>query len=372
MIKKALLLLCALFLQVQAEAQTLLADSILIDGSYRHYLLYVPPAYTPGTPAPLVINMHGLGSNDTEQLYYSNLMPLADTAGFLIACPQGNLLFGIRYWNAGFGGTDDDVAFISNLIDSISAAYTVDAGRVYATGMSNGGYMSYFLACHLSSRIAAVASVTGSMLPGIPDGCTPGRAVPVMQIHGTADSTVPYFGGATSIAVDTLVQFWVNNNHCNPVPVMTPVPDLIPTDGSTAEHYVYNDGDQGSSVELYKIIGGGHTWPGSPFILGVTNQDFNASAEIWRFFSQYTLPPFLGLEPNATARAPLPAYPNPATEMIRIAAPMQGMATLYDISGRILLTTTTQQLNIRLLPKGVYLLQYRSGGKMITEKVVKQ
>ena len=362
----------ALCFSLQAGAQVLLEDSIATSTGYRHFLFYVPASYTPGTAAPLVINMHGLGSNDTQQLYYSNFMPIADTAGFLMVLPQGNQVMGTTYWNAGFGGPDDDVSFISNLIDTLRLGYNIDSNRIYATGMSNGGYMSYFLACHLPDRIAAIASVTGSIVPGGTSLCTPGRAVPVMQFHGTADATVPYLGGSLNIPVDSLIRFWVGNNHCDTMPVVTEVPDAVTSDGSTATHYVYSGGDNGSTVEFYKINGGEHTWPGSPFTIGVTNQDVAASAEIWRFFSQYSLTEFLGVPQTVKGQRHQPAYPNPAISSIQIAAPLQGNATLSDMAGRVLLQSASQQLDVSRLPKGIYLLQYQSGGTRIAEKIVKE
>ena len=113
--------------------------------------------------------------------------------------------------------------------------------------------------------------------------------MPVMQIHGTADPTVSYTGGGGSVGIEDLVSYWVQFNNCATLPAFTPVPDISTTDGCTAEHYVYENGDAGSTVEFFKIIDGAHTWPGTAFAFGVTNQDISASKEIWRFFSQYRL-----------------------------------------------------------------------------------
>ena len=290
MVKKIMVLLAVLFgAGIGADAQVTITDSFLVDGRYRSYRLYVPAGDT-FSARPLIINMHGLGSNAFQQQFYSGLMPIADTAGFLLVMPQGNKARR-AYWSVGFEGMTvvDDVRFLSALIDTISARYPVDAGRVYATGMSNGGYMAYMLALKLSHRIAAVASVTGSIVPGEVPRRGPAMAVPVLQIHGTADASVPYGGSDYGLPIDSLMQFWVRRNGCKPEPEMRALPDTNSTDGSTVEHYVWSGGKDGVRVELFKVKGGGHTWPGAPISIGVTNRDFSAAQEIWRFFRRYRL-----------------------------------------------------------------------------------
>ncbi|MBK9457533.1 MAG: hypothetical protein IPO24_19130 [Bacteroidetes bacterium] len=139
--------------------------------------------------------------------------------------------FGIRYWNIfGAPGTGvDDVAFLSALIDSLDAEYNIDLNRVYSTGMSNGGFMSHALACELSNRIAAIASVTGSIDKDRMPFCDPQHNTPVMQIHGTADETVPYDGNFEFLPVDSVVSYWVKQNHCDATPEFTEVRILLPS-----------------------------------------------------------------------------------------------------------------------------------------------
>ena len=117
--------------------------------------------------------------------------------------------------------------------------------------------------------------------------CVPSRVVPVMQIQGTADKTVPYLGSNLMLPIDTLVNFWVKKNKCTLKPVVDTVPDVNKADSCKAIHYLYKDGSQGATCEFYKIVGGGHTWPGAPYKIGVTNQDFNASEKIWLFFTNH-------------------------------------------------------------------------------------
>jgi polyhydroxybutyrate depolymerase len=143
--------------------------------------------------------------------------------------------------------------------------------------------MSYQLACELSDRIAAIASVTGSMNMGWFNSCNPNHPMPIMEIHGTADGNVPY------ATIPSIMDFWANFNNCNSSAIVTNVLNTSTTDGCTAEHQIWENGNNGSTVEHYKIIGGEHSWPGALFPNGVTNQDIDASEKIWEFFSKYDI-----------------------------------------------------------------------------------
>lgn len=369
---KIKIFLTGLFIQTSlfVFSQTTVVDSIFSGGIYRSYRLYIPAAYTGATDWPLVFDLHGYTSNASQQQYYSNFMPIADTAHFLVAYPQGTTSNGQPYWNAGQGGANDAL-FISDLINTLTGNYSVDASSIYSCGMSNGGYMSHSLACVLNDKIAAIASVTGSMFTTQYISCNPGRPVPVMQISGTADATVPYIGAIGTLHVDTVVQYWVLNNNCNTTPAFSNVPNTSFTDGCTAEHYVYSGGTNGATCELYKIIGGGHTWPGAPFIVGITNQDFNASLKIWLFFKKYKLSQFTGLR-EAQNESDITIYPNPATSSITI----KGMdknttAVVMDLNGKRMMETTSTELDITTLPKGIYSLLLTSGKQLIIRKLVK-
>jgi polyhydroxybutyrate depolymerase len=266
----------------------------------RDYILYVPTSYSAGNEAPLLFNFHGYTSNAWQQAFYSNFNTVADDEGFIIVYPEGTLdNTGTSHWNVGWGGsTVDDIGFTSALIDSISADYSINQDRVYSTGMSNGGFMSYQLACELSDRIAAIASVTGSMNMGWFNSCNPNHPMPIMEIHGTADGNVPY------ATIPSIMDFWANFNNCNSSAIITNVPNTSTTDGCTAEHKIWENGNNGSTVEHYKIIGGEHSWPGALFPNGVTNQDIDASEKIWEFFNKYDingLIPPTAIEDNYTS-----------------------------------------------------------------------
>lgn len=344
---RTLVVLLSLAFAGQLAAQSTLSGTIQSGGLTREYLLYVPASYQPGTPAPLVLNLHGYSSNNVEQLLYGDFRPIADTAGFLLVCPNGTLdNQGQRFWNTFLGNSPvDDVAFLSGLIDTLAAEYDIDPNRIYSTGMSNGGFMSYSLACELSDRITAIASVTGSMIQSRLNACDPGRPVPVMEIHGTADNTVPYNGSAinTFVAIPTLVAAWAMKNGCDPTPVTTAVPNTSTTDGCTAERQLFANGDNGSTVEHFKVNGGGHTWPGAIFPIGVTNQDFSASREIWRFFSQYRLDALTTATYTPEMNAGWSVFPNPAQDYALLQPAGDQVAQqirVFDAFGR--LQTTLQ------------------------------
>ena len=271
-------------------SQQTINDTIVHDGLNRNFILYVPASYTPGTPVPLVFNFHGYTSNAEQQMLYGDFRTIADTAGFILVHPNGTIdNTGSTHWNSGWGTGIDDVGFTSAMIDSIAAEYSIDLGRVFSTGMSNGGFMSYHLACELSNRIAAIASVTGTMTIIGPSSCNPSHPTPIMEIHGTADPTVPYDGNSTMTPIPVVLMHWLGFNNCSPDAVVTPVPDINQIDGCTADHLLYPGGDNGTEVEHYRINDGGHTWPGAIFPIGVTNYDFNASEKIWQFFAQYDI-----------------------------------------------------------------------------------
>jgi polyhydroxybutyrate depolymerase len=298
------------------SAQTL-TGAFSYDGVNRNYRLYVPAAYDGSEPWPLVFNLHGYTSNAQQQELYSQMNAVADTGRFLLCYPNGVN----ASWNVGLpgGSSADDVGFINALLDTLSANYAIDPLRVYSCGMSNGGFMSYKLACELSDRIAAVASVTGSMVPAATAACSPTRPVPVLEIHGTADLIVPYNGLAnTSISIADLLDFWVDKNGCTGAPEIIPIPNTVLTDGSTAELIQYNDCEEGSEVWHYKVTGGGHTWPGAALIVGVTNQDFKASPAIWEFFLRHKLPEGPSAVGAPRTLSGVEVFPNPFSETLNL------------------------------------------------------
>lgn len=359
-----------------ASAQQTINGTIEHGGLTREYILYVPASYSQGNEAPLVMNFHGYTSNASQQIFYGDFRPIADTAGFLLLCPNGTPdNQGINHWNVGWGGsTVDDVSFVSALLDSLSANYSINQNRIYSTGMSNGGFFSYKLACEMSDRITAIASVTGSMVNATMSSCSPNHPMPAMQIHGTNDPTVPYNGNPTMAMapIEDVVNHWVSFNNCADIPVSLDLPNTSTTDGSTVTHFVYSGGTNNSTVEFYKVIDGGHTWPGSSINLPSTNQDFSASKEIWRFFSRYSLGDLVSLEEGSINQFEI--YPNPSSDEIKLVGIDADFDKIQILStdGRLIDEFPfSSEINVSELNEGTYFIQL-VGATTSSVKFIKQ
>ena len=345
-------------------AQETIYASLTHDGIQRDYILYIPELYDGSSDVPLILNFHGFGSNATQQMFYGDFRDIADTEGFLLVHPEGTTFIGNQFWNVGFPGissTIDDVGFTEALINELAASYAIDLDRVYATGMSNGGFMSFLLACQLSEKIAAVASVTGAMTQDTFDNCNAQRPVPALQIHGTEDDVVLYNGNTLSLSIADIITYWVDHNNCETTPTTTTLPDIDPSDGSTIEHSVYEAGDNGITTEHMKVIGGGHTWPGSVINTGGTNQDIDASMEIWLFFSRYDINGLLSTDDFENNQVTI--YPNPTQSKIKMSLNFSKEVDykLFSPLGEQLMTGTitssNEEIDISYLPSNIYFLK---------------
>ena len=280
-----------------ADSRTAEEHFIKVDGIQRRYLLHLPPGWTQQTKAPLVLMLHG-GGGTPEHTGARELDKYGDPKGFMIAYPEGLN----RSWNDGRlikGRPYDDVGFLSALIDELVQKYNADPKRVYVTGMSNGGFMSFTLACRIPDKIAAIAPVVASMGPGAIEDCHPKRSIPVLMINGTADPLVKFEGGkvlrregSEAEPISRVVAFWRNQacGAAKPPIKLERLPDLDPNDGSTVE--IERVPCPGGEIVNYTVKGGGHTWPGGiqympASIVGSLNRDFNASAAIVDFFSKH-------------------------------------------------------------------------------------
>lgn len=361
------------------KAQTSLFGTIVSDGIVRDYKIYVPAIYDGTTAVPLVFNFHGYGSNYIEQEQYGDFRAIADTANFIVVQPNGTPdNFGTLAWNTFGNSSTNDILFIDNLIDSLRASYNIDTTAIYSTGMSNGGFMSYELACQLSNRIAAVASVTGSITTSYLALCNAQHPMPVMQIHGTADGTVPYAGNILFQPIENVINYWVQFNNCDSNAIFNAVPDLITTDNCTAEHYVYSGGDNGVEVEFYKIIGGGHSWPGAPINLNTTNMDFQANQEIWRFFRKYKLNGSIvtSKQTLSSNQNDFDVFPNPSNGaiIIKFRDDKQRKIQLSNALGELTEDYFSNSNQMEVIPtrQGVYFITIiESDGSAQTKRLVK-
>ncbi len=274
-------------------------------GQQRSFYVHVPPGYTPGTPTPLVLALHGGGGRARNMAQLSNFNREADRAGFLVVYPEGI----DNHWNDGRGVESyrahreniDDVGFLTQLVAHLASRYSVDRTRVYATGASNGGLMSNRLGCERAEVFAAIAPVIGSMAAPIAARCRPSRALPVLLINGTEDQLVPWNGEEVRfgrrklgkiVSIPALAGFWAAHNGCAPQPQATMLPDADPNDGTRVLRHRYSGCRESASVELYEVQGGGHTWPmGLKYLpeslIGRTSQDIDASRVISDFFAAH-------------------------------------------------------------------------------------
>ena len=266
--------------------------SLVSSDETRDYLLYVPKSYDRTKPTPLVISMHGAALWGAAQKETSQWNRVADREGFIVVYPSGVRGNGPRIWREDNEvGLAKDVRFISELIDTLEAAYNIDPIRIYANGLSNGGGMSFALSCKLSDRIAAVGLVASAQL--MPwEWCTDHRPVSMIDFHGTADPQVPYDGGKTWVAPMrfpkqvTWAANWARRNRCAP----------NPTDSAVAgdvTRRAYTSCADDATVVLYTIKGGGHSWPGGKplpeWFVGTTTNSIDATNLMWAFFREHRL-----------------------------------------------------------------------------------
>lgn len=248
--------------------------TIEVDGTQRKYILYTPEDYTEDQSYPLLFAFHGLGGNMNSSYNNSQLHLIAEREKFILVHPEG---LSAR-WNVLSVSDNIDLDFVRQLLLSLQQEFNIDANRIYSTGMSNGGYFSFLLACELTDQIAGIASVTGLMFKPVLNQCNPSKPISILQIHGTADDVVDYNN------VAAVLDFWKVHNNTNADPIISEIPDIDPNDASSAERFVYNCGQNSAEVHHIKITGGGHDWPGHK-----GNMDINASEVVWDFLKDYTL-----------------------------------------------------------------------------------
>lgn len=266
--------------------------SLVSSGETREYLLYVPRSYDRVQPTPLVISLHGAGLWGAAQQQISQWNEEADRQGFIVVYPSGLGRGGPRSWRAGQGeGLQTEVRFFSELIDTLSARYNIDPTRIYANGLSNGGGMSFVLSCTLADRIAAVGLVGAAHL--IPwSWCPDQRPVPMIAFHGTADNAALYYGGVSWVTPQRMPSIprwtakWAKRNGCAAIHVESAV-------AADVMKIEYPNCADSAAVVLYRIEGGGHTWPGGPpmpgWFVGTTSTGVNATHAMWEFFRAHPL-----------------------------------------------------------------------------------
>ena len=283
-----LLLLATCFpLLALAQVQTLQHKDVK-----RRYIVYTPPAYhsAPQQAFPVVFNFHGGGMTMAEQMLYTQMNRAADRHGFIVVYPQGIK----QDWNVGFGmdylaGTDD-VGFTQAMLDKLKQHYRIDARRVYATGLSRGGFFALRLAAELPQQFAAVASVGATRPEPVVAHHGKPEKVGMLLIHGTADQVVLYQGKAGGyLSADDTLRYWAKVNAI----ATNPPPRLLPAaTGDDLKVSLLEQANGQQSVALVTIDGGGHTWPGADAFniglpIGKTSRSIDANEVMWEFFGRH-------------------------------------------------------------------------------------
>jgi polyhydroxybutyrate depolymerase len=276
----------------------------------RWYYENVPSTASATKPSPLVVDLHGYSEGATVHRLMSGLSTLGEREGFITVTPQGQ--GPVPRWDTALTKSPD-VAFIGAMLDQVEAQRCIDLNRVYVAGLSNGAFMTSAMACVYADRFAAAAPVAGIQAV---KGCKPARPVPVVTFHGTADGYVSYTGGLGKDAlnlpaadgsgkklgeagglpkeatngptVPEATKAWAKRNGCVTTAKRTKV-------SSDVTRFAYSGCKGGAEVQLYRVTGGGHTWPGSAFskqvgaLVGKTTMTIDADTIMWKFFQAHPL-----------------------------------------------------------------------------------
>lgn len=357
------LLICFLLFPAMLSAQQS-TNNLDFEGQNRTYIQYIPNSYDGSEPVAVIISLHGLGDN-MNNFSQVGFHDVADTENIIVVTPQALVdpFLSATAWNSGAGlGTFvlnanvNDVGFLSAIIDTLSNNYNIDLTRIYATGFSMGGFMSNRLACELGDRIAAIASVAGTIGVGIT--CEPSRAIPTCHFHGTADQTVPYEGNQYGNDAEPLFEFWSSNNNCAVRLDSTSSADIV-ADGITITKFTrYQNCDDNAITVFYRADGAAHNWLYTPA------NDIDYTTEIWNFFSDKTHPnPKSGL--NELNTITFEMFPNPAQNTLNIQLAQQQspvQIAIYNVLGEKMMFkqgVSAQQitLDISMLNPGSYVVQ---------------
>ncbi|MBS1990542.1 MAG: hypothetical protein JSS83_08495 [Cyanobacteria bacterium SZAS LIN-3] len=287
------------------------ADTVSVDGVNRSYRVHIPACYDRSRATPVVLAFHGLGMNAVAMLGMSGFNGLSERKNFIVVYGEGLN----NRWNEGTGGVDD-IGYVSEVLKKLGRAVNIDQRRIYACGISNGGFFAQRVGCALADKIAAVGVVSSSMMASSASMGSSNR-MPIVFFLGTEDPLLPWGDGRNKalgklgetlglsglgsidsplarvgglMSVPEMINFWTGVNGCGGSPSVTQLPNTNAKDGTTVKKETYGSGD----VTLYVIEGGGHTWPGmlevSAFtdICGTTSQDIDASELMWEFFQRHS------------------------------------------------------------------------------------
>lgn len=377
MIRILFLLLLSLSGISHLIGQVNVIETLFYQNIQRNYIVHLPPGYSFDQAVPVVIVLHG-GSGTYQNVQgFTQMNTVSNANGFLVVYPQGAGVAPPGFsWADGRGTSADldgidDVGFIDRLIDTLNQDYLIDLDRIYVCGFSNGGFMTQRLGCELADRFAAIGSLGCSMDTSLHAQCQPSRPIPMVFVNGTADPFVPYGGGVMNgnvtpiVAVDTAVAFWVTNNQCQTAGDWELLPDVVTDDNSTAEVRDFTDCACQADVRFYRMINGGHTWPGVELptqepILGETNEDIQASVALWSFFKDHPFCTSTGIEQEAERTTIMALFPNPASGWLTLRTEVEILALeVVNAWGQpcLVVRSGDREVDVSRLQPGFYVLK---------------
>ena len=360
---------------LEAKAQYTFFDH---DGITRQYIYYEPTELN--EQLPLVFVMHGFTGDANDIKNYSKMNDFADQYGFAVCYPRGTVdSGGNRFWNVGYAfhqnETVNDVGFLTELAVYLQDTHALNPDYTFATGMSNGGEMCYMLACQAYDTFKAVAPVAGMILQVILDECDESPAIPIFEIHGSQDNVTPLSGDPNNNdgwgaypSIQSTINYFAEKNECTTV-VNGLVPNIDNSDNSFIESEKHLNGINENEVWYYKVVGGGHDWPGA-----WGNMDIEAGEEAWLFFQNYIDANLLNTN-LSTIEKSIHIFPNPSAHLIQIET-LESLEiieiNLYNTLGvnqKIKLSDET--IDLSYLNNGIYILIIKTSEGIQTKKIIK-
>ena len=285
-------LAAALMVMQAASGQVLLFEH---DGLDRRYRIHLPDDLSEN--APLVLVLHGYGGGGFGMQNNYGWTGLADEMGFAAIFPDGTRdQWNSRFWQVGYefhaGNDVDDDGFLVALVQAMQNEHGLDPARTFVTGLSNGGDMSYQLACRRSEVFAGFAPVVGTMMDSLYGDCNPTEIRPILAMNGTDDDVTLFDGDMDNSdgwgayrPVPEVIELWADIMETSILRSST-LPDTAPGDGSIIEFDRHRSGTHPCELWFYRVVGGGHDWPGQD-----GNMDIDATREIWDFFAAIEIDP---------------------------------------------------------------------------------
>lgn len=329
-------------------------ESIEIGGQTRTYIQYLPDNFQPSESLPVIFALHGLGGS-AQDMANAGFQAIADTARFIVLLPQGADNFqGQPSWNnaTGLASTANDIGLFQQLMDSMVLLYNADPTRIYFTGFSMGSIMSHHMACELNDRVAAIGAMAGTMATSDIQNCQPEYATPVIHLHGTDDSVVPYDEDPlpTLSLVPETMNFWRNVHGCDDTADSTRIPDTA-TDNIDIDRFVYDNCDEAGAVELWRLNGADHIYLYEPV------NDITEAEEVWLFFRRWSHPGPTTVGLNDQRKESLKIFPNPSNGSFTVTSSTETEAFIRSVDGKMVspihLSNGTNTLDINL-PRGLY------------------